>query len=206
MSMIDYLKEEYGLNNPFLLEEIRYEDCTYETIKSMIAAYAKEGELRRYSQGVYYFPKTTVLGESIPSFESVINRKFICSNDNIKGYITGMSLLNQVGLTTQVPNVLEVTTNVEKNKKRTIEIRQRKIIVRKPTVEITNQNVKYLQFLDLFKYASLDMIKNNLDLIVNLFNVFELKLEELKRWANNYSKEVKKKIRESCLYDELAFG
>lgn len=204
MLMLEELKEKYGLNNPFLLEEISQLDYSYDTVKAMLSLYVKQGDVRRYSQGVYYFPKQTELGEAIPSFEKIINKKYLCYGNKHSGYISGWTLLNKVGLTTQVPNTVEIVTNNEKTRKRSITIANRKIIVRKPTVEITNQNVGYLQFLDLFKYATIEMIQRNRETIIQFYRDLKLKFDELMKWKEKYSNVVKSKMRESGIEYELA--
>lgn len=203
MTKLEDLEKRFGKNSPFLLEEVVDEECSYDTAKTLLSMYVKAGDLRRYSQGVYYFPKPTIIGETVPSFEDVITKKYINFGVKKIGYITGWTLLNRVGVSTQVPNVIEVCTNVEKTRKRYVELRNRKVILRMPTVEITEENVDYLQFLDIFKYASVDMIKENMDNIITFFDDKELKLEQLQYWAKFYSNTVKKTIRESRVYDVL---
>ena len=199
MTKLEDLEKIFGRNSPFLLEDAVNDECSYDTAKTLLSMYVKAGDLRRYSQGVYYFPKQTIIGEAIPNFEDVITKKYIDFGINKIGYITGGALLNRVGVSTQVPNVIEICTNVEKTRKRIVEMRNHKVILRAPTVEISEDNVDYLQFLDIFKYASVDI-----ECILNWYEEKELNLNTLKYWATFYSNSVKKTIRESKIYDTLA--
>ena len=135
------------------------DDVKYDSAKTLLSGYVKTGELRRYAQGIYFVPKISALGESVLSFESVIERKYISDNGDIFGYYSGMSLLNLVGLSDQVPNVPEITTNKEATRKRKVKIRMRSVIVRRSDVEINKDNVLYLQFMDIFRYMDADSIK-----------------------------------------------
>ena len=87
------------------------------------------------------------------------------NDNNIFGYYTGLTFFNKLGLTTQVPNVIEVTTNKEKSNKRTININGRKVILRRGKVFIDNDNYKVLQFLDMFNMIKLYQIEENYDIL-----------------------------------------
>ena len=67
------------------------------------------------------------------------------------GYLSGYMLVNLVGLTTQVPMIYEVVSNNATTDYRKIMIGKTKVIVRRPKVPVTNENVRILQFLDLIK-------------------------------------------------------
>lgn len=67
------------------------------------------------------------------------------------GYLSGYMLVNMVGLTTQVPVVYEVVSNNATTDYRKIMINKTRVIVRRPKVPVTNENVRILQFLDLIK-------------------------------------------------------
>ena len=56
-----------------------------------------------------------------------------------------------MGLSTQVPLTEEITSNFAPALVRELTIRNRKFILRRPVVEITDENVAVLQFLDCLK-------------------------------------------------------
>ena len=80
----------------------------------------------------------------------VAKDKYIGGGDNIIGVYSGLSLLNQFSLSTQVPNIIEIVTNNETTRKRTVEIDGMKFIVRKSRFEITKDNYGYYTILQLF--------------------------------------------------------
>lgn len=161
MSLYLELRNTYGLNNPFLLEDISDGD-NYNSIKVTINNLVKKNLIRRYTKGVYYLPKNSEIGELHPSFEEVIEKKYLKKGNNCIGFYTGLLLLNNMGLTNQVPNRVEICTNVETNIKRVVSISNSEVILRRPLIEITNDNIYYLQFMELFRICDLfDLLEND---------------------------------------------
>ena len=62
-----------------------------------------------------------------------------------------MLLANQLGLTTQVPMVFEVITNKATTAYRETRLGNYRVIVKRPSVNVTPENAAVLQFLDLLK-------------------------------------------------------
>lgn len=206
MTMILELKENYGINNPFLIEDIQNDfEYSYTTIKTMISEYIKKNELKRYDKGIYYFPKKSeILGESIPAYSKVLEHKFIENNSKIFGYYTGIYLLNKIGLTTQVPLRREITTNIETNIKRKVCIGDREVFLRKPLVKVTNENVKYLQFMDIFRYAYLSEIEEHKEGVIKYIKENKLNKEDLIKFTfKYYPDKAKAKLLGSGCWDEL---
>ena len=170
----------------------------------MLSNLVRSGDLKRYAQGIYYVPKKTIIGESVISFESVIERKYIFDNDDIFGYYSGIRLLNDVGLTTQVPNIPEITTNKEATRKRSVRIGKRSVIVRKSETEVNNDNVLYLQFFDIFRYADTETIRENRAKVIAFFDRNRLNFDMLRQTEKKVSMKLRKAIRRSGIYDELA--
>ena len=85
----------------------KYQDLTLEpseygaatkTVERLIA----EGKLQRASKGVFYKPKQTIFGTLQPR-EGELLKQYLFKNGQRVAYITGASLYNQMGLTTQIP-------------------------------------------------------------------------------------------------------
>jgi hypothetical protein len=107
------------------------------------------GILVRFDNGIYYLPKPSrLLGKSYLDPTKVIVRKYIKNNINTIGYFTGATFANQLGITTQMPSILEVTTNKESTKGRIVTIGNQKVRIKRPAIEITSKNAELLQFLD----------------------------------------------------------
>lgn len=70
----------------------------------------KRGQILRAEKGKYYKPRNTRFGILRPEEGEVI-RSLTLKNNKPIGYLTGMSLYNRLGLTTQVSNVLTIARN-----------------------------------------------------------------------------------------------
>jgi len=152
---IEELKEKYNVNEPILIGEIldEFRDYSRSYVFKLIKKAEENEELINFCSGVYYIPTKNILGVSSISIEDVIEKKYISSNDKTFGIYSGLKLQNIFNLTTQMPNTIEIITNNESMRKREIEIKGRKIILRKSKVDITNDNVNEYMILQLMTEA-----------------------------------------------------
>lgn len=67
------------------------------------------------------------------------------------GLFPALCLANRKGLSAQVPLTEEITSNFAPAQVRELTIKNRKYILRRPVVEVTDENVAVLQFLDCLK-------------------------------------------------------
>ena len=205
MTVLQTIFNSSLINKPLFIEDFVNEDTNYDTAKTLLSNYVKTGDIKRYSQGIYYIPKKTVLGYSTISFESIIERKYISDDNKVFGYYSGMSLLNAIGLSSQVPNNPEITTNNEATRKRKVKIGKRNVIVRKSAIEINNDNYLYLQFFDIFRYADPNVIEENKNNIINFFDNNKLDYNKLIEIEKLLPMKIRKIFRRTKVYDELTF-
>jgi len=144
-----YLKDKYGYNEPIYIDEIRFKDYSRPWIFSELKKLVENGEIKRFDKGVYYFPVKMFFGDSFLDPRKVVERRFISDGNNIYGYIAGASLLNLTGLSTQVPNLIELVTNNETTRVRNINVGKQRVRARRSRTTVTKDNVTALQFLDL---------------------------------------------------------
>jgi hypothetical protein len=148
----EYLIETFGINEPIYIEDIKYGDYSRTWIFTELKKLVESQVLIRFDRGIYYFPKKSAWreGYSILDPEKVMKRKYITNGNDIYGYIAGLSLWNQSGLSTQVPNLVEIATNNEKAVVHDVLIGgYKKVRTRKSRTTVTKDNVNTLQFLDL---------------------------------------------------------
>lgn len=100
-------------------------------------------ELRLYQKGIYYKTTLTPFGEIGINKEQLIADKYILPHI---GYETGLTVMNRMGLTNQIPGERIIATNLAKDCMRTD--KRLGVTIRPPKVEITAENKKYLQLLD----------------------------------------------------------
>ncbi len=110
----------------------------------------------RFQNGIYYRAKKTVFGYAQLDPSAVIRKKYIMDNDEVIGYVTGLSLLNKAGLTTQVPAYNFIATNKYKGRGY-IKDPKLRAYLSKPIKNVNRVNYLYLQTLELINA----LIKNN---------------------------------------------
>lgn len=204
MSILQTIYDNDLIGKPLFIEDFVSEKLSYDSVKTLLARYVKEGIVKRYSQGVYYISEKDILFGEIPlNSMDIFERRFIFNKTDIYGYYTGLKLLNMIGLSTQVPNIIEICSNKENSIKRTIQIGKRKIITRKPYIDINKENVLYLQFFDIFRYADEEMIKENKNKILDFYKLNKLNDEIFVSLEKKIPIKIRKKIRGSGIYDEL---
>lgn len=148
----DYLLKTFGKNEPIFVSDIRYAGMTDNNIRQQILYCVSSGKLRRYDTGIYYIPEESIFKSvSQLSQNSVIEKKYLLSDNSRFGYLSGINFANSIGITSQVPASYEVVTNKASKEYRETRLASAKIILRKPRVEINSSNYKSLQFLDLMK-------------------------------------------------------
>ena len=149
-----YLLETFGYNEPIFVNELNIPDMSENAVRQAIKRLAASGFLQRFDTGIYYIPKPSkLLGTSYLDPLTVIMRKYVESNSETYGYITGASFANQLGLTTQMPAIIEIVTNKEATKGRSVTIGGQTVRIKRPSLCITDENATILQFLDTVSQA-----------------------------------------------------
>lgn len=192
--VFDYINK-CNFDEPLFLEEIKqYVINNYKTneinilkknINVIINRMCKNNILKQFYKGIYYKPVNNIFGEMPLDKNKVIIKKYIKDeNGNIKGYITGAKLFNQLGLTTQVPNIINIVTNECKNNN---EYKNEKlgVIIRKPKIKIDNDNYMYLQLFDIINNKDQINIEvdNEDEIIYSFIEENKLNFEKIIKYA-----------------------
>ena len=162
--------ENYGYNEPIFLNELSVEGFSKNAIRQSVKRLTANGFLERYDSGIYYIPKSGgLLGKSYLDPSVVIMRKYVENKSNQYGYITGLSFANQLGLTTQMPAVIEIVTNREATNGRTVFLGNQRVRVKRSVIAVSDSNAELLQFLDSVgqaeKYTELT-IEETVDILI----------------------------------------
>lgn len=169
--LVERLKTRFELNEPIFTNEILevMQDYSRPRVYQLIGEAEKKGELVRYDNGIYYMPKQTEFGRSVPTVNSVVNKKYIRDKGDTFGiygrYVIDLNFL----VSYQVPNVIEVITNNESRKVREIEIRGRKVILRKSRLPITNENEAAYTLMELFNNIDMKQYQEELQIRDSVF-------------------------------------
>ena len=150
--LYDYLKQNYKEAVPIFFGDIHFDHISKPVLNRMFKQLCDEGKLVKYDTGIYYIPKKSrLMGNIGPNADIVARYKYIERQGQINGYYSGNTLANKMGITTQVPHQVEITSNHMAARVREIELGSRKFIIRHPVVPVTNENAAVLQMLDLLK-------------------------------------------------------
>jgi Family of unknown function (DUF6088) len=114
------------------------------SVAKALSRMSKEGTIVRFAKGKYYKPRDTVFGKLRPN-ESAIIEALTFRNKQRTGYVTGLSVYNRMGLTTQVPNVLTIATQKPLPPK---VMENYKVNYVKRGFDIREQDISLLQILD----------------------------------------------------------
>ena len=153
MTLYDYLFSTYGCNEPIALSEISFQRYSRPWIQKEITKLCEAGKLVRFEKGIYYIPTETLLGKSKLDAKKVITKKYVNDGKDIIGYYSGVSFMNQIGLSTQVPNTLEIYTNNEPSRAREVPIGGQKVLLRRSRATVTRENADTMCFLELMNFT-----------------------------------------------------
>ena len=142
------------------MNEIAYKNYSKPWISKELADLCVCRKLVRFERGVYYVPKMTELGPSKLNPQKVIEKKYIAAGDGRNGYYSGATFLNLTGLSSQVPNIVEVYTNAESAKVREIAVGSIKVLLRRARTPITKNNAAVQSFLELMNSVSPSFFDN----------------------------------------------
>lgn len=150
--LYEYLVTHYEAGEPIFTIDVEISGMSEVNLRQQFKVLTDSGRLARYEKGVYYIPrKTRLKGTGAPSADVVAYYKYISRNSQVNGYYSGHTFANQIGLSAQVPCKIEIVSNNIAAKRREISIGRRAFVVRKSEINVTAENYKVLQLLDLLK-------------------------------------------------------
>ena len=132
------MTNEYSIGSTTLRQRIEAmpEDCILfrsdfpeyhtEFVGSVLSELTTEGILVKIAHGIYAKPRKSKFGVVLPSVDKVVQA--IATRDNAEVLPSGMTALNALGLSTQVPmNYTYLTTGSE----RTVNLSNRKVVLKR---------------------------------------------------------------------------
>lgn len=197
MTATEIITNGFQTDEPILVEDIIkiFPNRSRQWVDKFLKTLVESKLLKRYATGVYYMPRETMFGDSQLDSDKVITKKYLESNGEVYGFVSGTALLNSLGLTTQVPNMITVVTNNESSRGRKVKIGKQEVYLIKSPTEITKENRSVLQLLEAVKLVDLN------DLDETEFNNFEkyikknkITLKDVSKYCVFYPDAVSKKI------------
>ena len=141
---IDRLPKGYVFTYIDFVTEVNKREAVIKALNRM----SNLGKIVKLARGKFYKPENTVFGNLAP-IQSQIVKDLLENGGKLIGYLTGYSIYNKLGLTTQVSNIIQIGKNeIRSSFKRgryTIAfVKQKNIIIR--------DNILLLQILDAIRY------------------------------------------------------
>jgi hypothetical protein len=141
---IDRLPRGYVFTYADFTTEVNKKEAEIKALNRMVGS----GKIAKLSKGKYYKPENSPFGNLLPNQEQIV-KDILEENGKIIGYLTGYSIYNQLGLTSQVSNTIQIG----KNQIRPDFIRLTYTIsfIRQKNT-INKENIPLLQILDTIRY------------------------------------------------------
>ena len=118
-------------------------DAVMKAVGRLVSA----GTVRRLSKGLFYRPRRGRLGELPPSDAEKLKALLFRDGRRI-GYVTGASLYNRLGLTSQMPMVVTLAWGGASMKR---DIGSLKVRLIKSAAPVSDENIPFLELLDVLK-------------------------------------------------------
>lgn len=94
----------------FTYSDISTETTGKEAVIKRLNRMAAAGEIRKLSRGKFYRPESSPFGDLPPPREQVV-KDLLERRGTVEGYLTGLSVYPEMGLSTQVSNTIQIGKN-----------------------------------------------------------------------------------------------
>ena len=142
--IIDRLPNGYVFTYADFDTEVNQKEAVIKALNRMVSSC----KISKLSKGKYYKPENSQFGYLQPNQAQVV-KDLLEESGKITGFLTGYSIYNQLGLTTQVSNTIQIGKNhVRPSFKR----ERYTISFVKQKNTITKENIPLLQLLDAIRY------------------------------------------------------
>ncbi len=140
VSTIDRLPKGYVFTYVDFMTEVSQKEAVIKALNRMVQA----GKIAKLSKGKYYKPENTVFGPLLPNQNQIV-KDLLEEDGKITGYLTGYSIYNQLGLTTQISNTIQIG---KRDIRPAFQRERYTISFMKQKNTITKENIPLLQILD----------------------------------------------------------
>ena len=200
--LYNYIKTHYKKAEPIFLSDLLRTNITEPDLNQQLKELCEKGLLQQYDSEVYFIPKKTTLNSNVgPNADMVARYRFISKGNNVDGFYAGNTFANQIGISTQVPYVIEIVSNNVSTDGEVL-IGNRRFCVKKPVVPITRENVYILQMLELLKHldAYLDCTYEEArEKFSEYISVCEITKSEVEMYIKEYPESTRKYYHELAL-------
>ncbi|MCF6265008.1 MAG: DUF6088 family protein [Desulfuromusa sp.] len=190
MKTTEYIKnniDRFPKGYVFTCRDFMSQVKSREALVKALNRLAASGRIIKLAKGRYYKPELSPFGELPPSQYQVV-KDLLESQGKVLGYLTGLSVYNSLGLTSQIGNIIQIGRNeirpFFKRGKYTISFVKQKNM-------ITKENIPLLQLLDGLRFIKKipdSSTCNSCRILQNLIgNLSEKEQRTMVRLAMKYS-------------------
>jgi len=180
--MIDRLPRGYVFTYSDFITDVNQKEAVIKALNRMVAT----GKIAKISKGKFYKPENTPFGKIMPSQTQIV-KDLLEEDGKITGYLTGYSIYNQLGLTTQMSNIIQIGKNEIRPK---IKRERYTITFIKQKNIITKENIPLLQLLDAIRYIKkipdTNIEKSSKRFLAIIKNLSDKEINTLARLALKY--------------------
>lgn len=155
----------------FTVASLHFQKENASKVRNILNKMVSSGDLKKAGRGLFYKEKRSILGALPPDYSGLIH-DILFPGGKIKGYLTGMSIWCDMGLTTQFTGHKIIAHN--ERKKRILSLGHEKLIFQYQPIKITQKNFYLLQILDTIRdydkipdSSNYDAIKGVIGIIYN---------------------------------------
>ena len=186
-SKVSRLGRGYVFTSTDFVGEVQSKEGLVKALNRLAAS----GEITKLGKGKYYKPERSPFGDLGPDQFQVV-KDLLERDGKIEGYLTGSSIYNKLGLTTQVSNTIQIGKNEVRP---SIKRGKYNISFVKQKNNITKENIPILQLLDTIRFIKKipdSQIEKNCRTIQSLIaNLSRRDLEVMVRLALKYPPSTK---------------
>lgn len=162
---------------------------TRNTVSAYLNRLVRNAELKKFDDGVFYKTKKNAFGETPIDYSDLIKNIYFydAENENRIGYRIGATVLANVGITNNLENTIEIVTN-NFNKRKVLDTINQNIHLKKPVLEVNNDNYLYLQLLDTIREVNKYHLANERvgEKLAEYMDRNEIEVDKLFRYAKDY--------------------
>lgn len=175
----------------FKYKQLSIEPNEYPAAAKAIERLIEKGHIKRVSTGVFYKPKQSIFGELKPNEQELL-KSYLFENNKRIAYITGNTLYNRMGLTTQVSRNIKIAS---RDKRITVSNGSIKASPVKSYVDVTDKNYTLLEILDSLKdFKTIPDLDKNKGIIIisnEIKKLNQIQIKKLIQHALSYPPRVR---------------
>jgi hypothetical protein len=170
-AVVRSLVEKYPTGQIFTYDDLK---CDKAAAAIELSRLYKKGAIQKLTRGRFYKATQGTFGPIRPSEEAILQ----AYQKSVQGYETGLMAYNRLGLTTQIPSVIEIATTMEP---RTIMIGNTKIKLVRQRRSPKKTNVQLLQILDAIRQIKKIPDSTPSEVLINIKGIISLLADSEKK-------------------------